>query len=194
MIRLAIAAALLVLAGPAAAAGYQYVFDFEDLGVGTTTVKLGAAPVNTGTGGTVATSAAAHSGTKVYAGTTLDFVVENEIDYDWPAVGGWITGADAVTLTAWHYNPDTGTEDLAGTAVTGPSPSDAFLGIGTDMAPVRITKWQFASTSAFTLDDLTLGLVDVPGGIPEPAAWGLMVVGFGVVGGRMRRRGPSVAA
>lgn len=190
MIRLAMATMLLASAGPAAAAGYQFVFDFEDQPIGASVVTLGTMPTNRGTGGMVALSAAAHSGTHVYRGTTLAFVVDDEIDYDWPAVGGWITGADAVTLTGWHYDPDTGVEDLAGTAVAAPGSSDAFLSLGSDMAPVRVTKWQFASTSAFTLDDLTVGLVDTPGGVPEPAAWGLLVAGFGVVGAMQRGRRP----
>ena len=149
-------------------------------------------PVNHGSGGTIALSATADSGSHVYQGMTLDFVVDDEIDYDSPAVGGSITGPDAVTLTGWHYNPDTGTEDLAGTAVTGQGSGDVFLAVGTDMDPVRVTRWQFASTSAFTLDNLTVGLVNTPGGMPEQTAWVLLVVGFGVVGGAMRgRRRPS---
>src|SRR4051812_48352109 len=30
--------------------------------------------------------------------------------------------------------------------------------------------------------------------VPEPATWGLMIVGFGGVGGLMRKRGPALAA
>ena len=196
MIRRAMAGVLLALAGPAAASGYQFVFDFEDQPLGASVVTLGGAPVNTGTGGRVAASATAHSGVKVYAGTRLDFVVENEVDYDWPAVGGWITGPAAVTLTGWHYNPDTHAEDLAGSATLGAGAADAFLSLGSDSDIVRVTRWEFASTSPFTLDDLTVGLVDVPGGVPEPAAWGLLVVGFGVVGAglRVRRRRARNAA
>ncbi len=32
------------------------------------------------------------------------------------------------------------------------------------------------------------GLVSVPSGIPEPAAWGMMLAGFGLTGAAMRRR------
>jgi len=32
------------------------------------------------------------------------------------------------------------------------------------------------------------GLVSVPSGIPEPAAWGMMLAGFGLAGAAMRRR------
>jgi hypothetical protein len=33
-----------------------------------------------------------------------------------------------------------------------------------------------------------------PGAVPEPATWAMMLVGFGVVGGAMRRRVRVVAA
>jgi hypothetical protein len=32
------------------------------------------------------------------------------------------------------------------------------------------------------------------GGVPEPAAWAMMLAGFGLVGASMRRRGPAMAA
>lgn len=31
------------------------------------------------------------------------------------------------------------------------------------------------------------------GGVPEPAAWAMMLAGFGLVGASMRRRGPAIA-
>ncbi len=36
-------------------------------------------------------------------------------------------------------------------------------------------------------DDITFGSA-TPGGVPEPAAWAMMLAGFGLVGGAMRRR------
>ena len=38
------------------------------------------------------------------------------------------------------------------------------------------------------------GTADAAGMVPEPAMWGLMVVGFGLVGSAARRRGTTVAA
>ena len=188
MIRLAMAAVLLAGAAPAAAVGYQTIYDFEDQTIGATSLALGMNPVNKASGGMIVTSAAAHSGSQVYQGTTLDFVVDDEVDYDWPAIGGWVSGTDAITLTAWNYNPNTQSEDLVGTATAGAGSRDVFIAVGSDMNPVQLTKWQFSSTSPFTLDDLTVGLVNTPGGIPEPAAWGLMVAGFAAVGAALRGR------
>ncbi len=41
-------------------------------------------------------------------------------------------------------------------------------------------------------DNITFGSKD-PGGVPEPAAWAMMLAGFGLVGGAMRRRQANVS-
>jgi PEP-CTERM motif len=48
----------------------------------------------------------------------------------------------------------------------------------------------FGPPTAFRIDDLA-GTADLMGGggVPEPASWALMIAGFGLVGGAMRRRG-----
>lgn len=45
---------------------------------------------------------------------------------------------------------------------------------------------------AYTLTITGPGTIDLGGAVPEPAAWALMIVGFGMVGGAMRRR-PTLA-
>lgn len=42
-------------------------------------------------------------------------------------------------------------------------------------------------------DDLTFGSASVGGVVPEPAAWAMMILGFGVIGGALRRRGERTA-
>lgn len=49
------------------------------------------------------------------------------------------------------------------------------------------------------IDSRTLQITDgsasgVPAGVPEPAAWAMMLAGFGLVGSALRRRGPARAA
>jgi hypothetical protein len=45
-----------------------------------------------------------------------------------------------------------------------------------------------------SVDNLTLGgALDTPGAVPEPASWAMMISGFGLVGGAMRRRRTSVS-
>ena len=42
---------------------------------------------------------------------------------------------------------------------------------------------------AFGFDDLTVGDVrQVTGGVPEPATWAMMLLGFGAMGAALRRR------
>ena len=41
-------------------------------------------------------------------------------------------------------------------------------------------------------DNITFGSAN-PGGVPEPAAWAMMLAGFGLVGGAMRRRQANVS-
>lgn len=42
-------------------------------------------------------------------------------------------------------------------------------------------------------DNITFGSKDAGGGVPEPAAWAMMLSGFGLVGGAMRRRQANVS-
>lgn len=39
-----------------------------------------------------------------------------------------------------------------------------------------------------TFDTLTLQIGDVAGAVPEPATWGMMLIGFAAIGARMRNR------
>lgn len=51
-------------------------------------------------------------------------------------------------------------------------------------------------TSIGTVGEVAVPLLSGGGGsfVPEPASWAMLVAGFGIVGGSMRRRRPTVAA
>lgn len=64
----------------------------------------------------------------------------------------------------------------------------------------RSASCDFGNTSAFKFGALADGLsytsnsgalfseINAPGGVPEPATWGMMILGFGLIGGLLRRR------
>ncbi|MFS0737239.1 PEPxxWA-CTERM sorting domain-containing protein [Sphingomonas sp. 1P06PA] len=52
--------------------------------------------------------------------------------------------------------------------------------------------WQGGSDESWGIDDLSVTLNGVASAVPEPASWALMIGGFGLVGGAMRRRAARV--
>ena len=65
------------------------------------------------------------------------------------------------------------------------------LAINNPVAPSVITKMvlsTFTKQSGHTLDAYYDDVSITAGGVPEPATWGLMLVGFGALGGVLRRK------
>ena len=83
-------------------------------------------------------------------------------------------------------------------------PGSLFLGPITDIPASPFTQYYgtFVGSGSDTItfsaanDPGYLGLdnVSVTSAVPEPAAWGLMLAGFGLVGATMRRRRTAIAA
>ncbi|KQT31992.1 hypothetical protein ASG29_09010 [Sphingomonas sp. Leaf412] len=77
--------------------------------------------------------------------------------------------------------------------------SGQFFGFTSSSAFTSVTLQggtQSGVAETYNLDNLRFG-VSAAGGVPEPATWALMILGFGAVGGAMRRRsgqGVAVAA
>ena len=60
-------------------------------------------------------------------------------------------------------------------------------------ADIALVNQNLAFTgNDFALDDISL-TTDAPGGIPEPASWALMILGFGATGAALRRRRVAAA-
>lgn len=124
----------------------------------------------------------------VYGGTLITLVTENQDLYCWPGVGAWVTGSAAVSLQAYRWDEES-EADVALTPVwLSASSTSTYLSFGTLENPQAISKVIFSSEESFTIDDLTLGIDGLAPGIPEPASWAMMLGGFGLVGGAMRRR------
>lgn len=65
---------------------------------------------------------------------------------------------------------------------------DQFIGLSSVTAFDRITiSYGTASLYAF-IDDFRLGTPAAAGAVPEPATWAMMLLGFGAIGGSLRRR------
>ena len=59
--------------------------------------------------------------------------------------------------------------------------------VGKSVAPVNFFDPSFQNVSA-TGNQIIASTGVIGGGVPEPAAWGMMLLGFGVMGSAMRRR------
>jgi len=98
------------------------------------------------------------------------------------------------------YDGLNGTGTLLATMALGLTPSTAcdpsfsgganycpFIGTGLGFAGIGKSV-VFGGTADFIVyDDITFGAT-TPGGAPEPAAWALMILGFGLAGSALRRR------
>lgn len=63
----------------------------------------------------------------------------------------------------------------------------------TGLSSLRITATGNDINPQFLINDIVVN-EGVPGGVPEPASWALMISGFGLTGAALRRRRSVVAA
>lgn len=94
------------------------------------------------------------------------------------------------------YDGLNGTGNLLATISLSPN-AGSCPGYSAGFCPFSAAGITFAGTAKsvsfagvanqIVFDDVTFGS-STPGGVPEPAAWAMMLAGFGLVGGAMRRR------
>lgn len=102
--------------------------------------------------------------------------------------------------TNWRADPNSVVQDLTG-PLTWTAPSDTPWNWGdngtsiwesVNGAPIAgvsaSAKWIWSQTDTSGEAFFSTTISDVQVGVPEPAAWGLMIVGFGLTGAAMRRR------
>ena len=58
-----------------------------------------------------------------------------------------------------------------------------------NLAAVSSVSWTPVTGSGVQFDNIRLADVAVASAVPEPASWAMMIGGFGVIGGTLRRRG-----
>ena len=89
------------------------------------------------------------------------------------------------------------TIDVPHTVGSGGAASGSLLFFGVIDTANPFTGVQFSTNTGadvFGFDDMTVGDVgQVQSAIPEPATWAMLIMGFGLVGGALRRRSVRVA-
>ena len=212
-LRLAATAAVLTLAAPAGAQTFDLVgqgpnpANFEygyDSGAGFTVFDFATQ---------YQTSGCAIGGTSCYAGPASFLGVyfapsdgsyqtatlrANEATFH-PGPNGELIGVRFVAPTAGSYR-FTGTFRAAdspngngvtystplGTGVLGLQPATFAFDFTQSLAAGGTALFTVGNNGAYAFD--TTGLTLSVSAVPEPATWGLMILGFGAVGGAMRRR------
>jgi hypothetical protein len=117
-------------------------------------------------------------------------------EFDWGSVDGYntltinSTGADPIIVPGLSF------PNAANGNQVDPGTNGLFRVTGTDGE--RFTSVTFASSSnSFEVDNLATNVgVTTNGGVPEPASWALMILGFGGAGAALRgqRRRQAVCA
>ena len=93
------------------------------------------------------------------------------------------TKLNGMTLIGVHYGAGKGSpSDVAGNVRSDKSDSTAFyyFDAGKNLDKINLS---FDASS-----NLTLFSTGMAGGVPEPATWAMMIIGFGAIGASMRRR------
>ena len=116
---------------------------------------------------------------------------------------GWGGGSDAETEQTWRWidGPEAGQIFwVGGPGGTPPTyanwqtgePNDFF---GEDHLTLNFFQGRWSDTNAATPDGfyVEFGGLAQPGAVPEPASWAMMIAGFGLVGGAIRRQRVEVA-
>jgi hypothetical protein len=127
----------------------------------------------------------AHSGDyRVY-----DLTTDGSFNFSGPVVfdGAWFAGQ---TTSSVQFQLLLGGSVVGTSGVLGVSSTPAFLasGYGGQVDEVRVLSGQ---PDFWVMDDVTY---HTGGGVPEPATWAMMILGFGAVGLTLRGRRAAVAA
>lgn len=106
------------------------------------------------------------------------------------AFGFYITGLQSSYVGQWtltFFDGSTRVLGLPHDSFGYNGGAGAFFGF-TDFGKTFTNVVIDTQNDVVAIDDIRYGFVDVPGGVPEPAAWTMMIAGFGLAGAAMRRR------
>ncbi|WP_439546827.1 PEPxxWA-CTERM sorting domain-containing protein [Sandarakinorhabdus sp.] len=200
---LMISAVLMAAAGIAApaaavpiAVGQAFFENFEDYELGPQSFGYCSEPepdcLGILSGGSIIAQTAqfpASSGTQLYSGTNLLFALPDPYHYSLPGLyANFTSGSNDISLGFYIYDNDLEMEILVANLMVPANQTNLRIGLGTDDHPGHFTRLTMISNATFAIDDLQVGLENVAPGIPEPASWLMMILGFGAVGVRLRRQ------
>lgn len=144
-----------------------------------------------GLGGTIDSLAFAYTGEQWRSGTATADGLTFQFSLDATQLDNGIW----TTFAGLNY---TATNNTNSGAINGNTFSTAIAGTLSNLGIANGAKFGFrwvdvdttGSDHGVAVDDLgiTATLVPVAGGVPEPSAWALLILGFGAVGGALRRR------
>jgi hypothetical protein len=107
-------------------------------------------------------------------------------------LGSLVNGRlDIALQTAFNYNPAAGNLVLTVKDFTLGSGGNLFLDADKN---VGVTNERIYAYGYDFNQGLVTGFNDAVASVPEPATWAMMVVGFGLIGGAMRRKAVALAA
>jgi hypothetical protein len=101
----------------------------------------------------------------------------------------------SLTGSTIHFDPAAGNL-LLDVSVTGTAPLGGYNSFFNADNSTSVTARAYSNNEggfAGTSGALVTTFSTVAGGVPEPASWALMIVGFGLVGGSLRQRRSAIA-
>ena len=102
-----------------------------------------------------------------------------------------LNSAGSIISNLFHYNVPFGDSSSAWDSATAFSTAaNGFSGQQVFLEFRNFSPQAWTGPAGLGLDDVNLSLTTSvgTGGVPEPASWALMIAGFGLVGGAMRKR------
>lgn len=101
-------------------------------------------------------------------------------------------GQDGISASIFKVSGSTYTSLYSDILVGGLNSSIGFTGLSTTLAAGDSIEFAVNRRTAFNTDSTGLQAIITSGGgvpgIPEPATWAMLIIGFGLVGGTARRR------
>lgn len=167
------------LGGTTAPAGYTVFQNFDSLATGSA-IGNNAFTYNT----SVSNVAAQPDGSTgnfaaVLGGGSATFVLPNAAS----AFGFLLGSLDSYNTLTINFL-DGGSATYSGLQITENLGSNGYLTLDYTALNRRVASATFTSQqNSFEFDDLSFG-----GVVPEPSTWALLILGFGMIGGAMRRR------